>query len=57
MRPARDGAGDGTGGGMAYDSGALYVSLGYQIVGVIPDYAMDVDGSKRDPTTIMYKRL
>ena len=39
------------------DAEPLYVSLGYQIVGVIPDYAMDVDGSKRDPTTIMYKRL
>lgn len=39
------------------DAEPLYLSLGYQIVGVIPDYAMDVDGAKLDPTTVMYKRL
>ncbi len=35
----------------------LYVSLGYQISGVIPDYCRDTFEDRFDPTTIMYKKL
>lgn len=35
----------------------LYVSMGYQIVGMIPDYCRDTIEHRLDPTTIMYKRL
>ncbi len=36
----------------------LYRSLGYNVVGVIPDYSLDPAGTpRRDPTTIMYKHL
>ncbi len=36
----------------------LYASLGYQTVGIIPEYARDPYGTERwDATTIMYKRL
>lgn len=35
----------------------LYRSLGFQTVGVIPDYAWDPDGSKLSGTTLMYLAL
>ena len=35
----------------------LYTSMGYQTVGVIPDYCRDADGKGLSGTTIMYKRL
>jgi len=34
----------------------FYRSLGYQVVGVVPDFALNPDGSMND-TTIMYRRL
>jgi ribosomal protein S18 acetylase RimI-like enzyme len=36
---------------------ALYTSLGYTVVGVIPGYAWNFDSSVREPTTVMYKTL
>jgi ribosomal protein S18 acetylase RimI-like enzyme len=35
----------------------LYVSLGYKIVGIIPDFCRDPIAEKFHPTTIMYKTL
>lgn len=35
----------------------LYASLGYNTVGTIPGYCLDVAGTRLDPTTIMYKIL
>ena len=35
----------------------LYLSLGYQIAGRIPDFARDPDKPVLQPTTILYKRL
>ena len=35
----------------------LYISLGYEIAGVIPDFCRDPLEDKFHPTTIMYKRL
>jgi ribosomal protein S18 acetylase RimI-like enzyme len=35
----------------------LYVSLGYERVGCIPDYAQDPFSDRFDATTIMFKRL
>jgi ribosomal protein S18 acetylase RimI-like enzyme len=35
----------------------LYVSLGYQTVGIIPGYCRDPFAGQLDPTTIMYKAL
>jgi ribosomal protein S18 acetylase RimI-like enzyme len=35
----------------------LYVSLGYKIVGIIPDFCRDPLEDKFHPTTIMYKNL
>lgn len=35
----------------------LYVSLGYTVVGTIPDYCLDVFTGALDATTVMYKRL
>ena len=35
----------------------LYAALGYQRVGIIPEFCLDVSGQRVDPTTIMYKLL
>jgi ribosomal protein S18 acetylase RimI-like enzyme len=35
----------------------LYASVGFQVVGSIPDYAWDPDGRSRHATTIMFRRL
>ncbi|WKE64640.1 GNAT family N-acetyltransferase [Gallaecimonas kandeliae] len=35
----------------------LYLSLGFEVAGVIPQFALAVDGSHYDATTVMYKRL
>ncbi|MGK5026101.1 N-acetyltransferase family protein [Janthinobacterium sp. RB2R34] len=35
----------------------LYLSLGYNIAGVIPDYALAPEGGRLDSTTVMYKQL
>ena len=35
----------------------LYVSLGYQVSGVIPGYCIDAHSGELDSTTIMYKQL
>jgi len=35
----------------------LYRSLGYVTVGVIPGYALQTNGTRLEPTTIMYKLL
>lgn len=35
----------------------LYASLGFEVVGVIPDYAWDPDGKARHATTYMYRRI
>jgi hypothetical protein len=36
---------------------ALYLSLGYIAVGVIPGYALNVDSSVLEATSVMYKKL
>lgn len=38
-------------------SQSLYASVGFEVAGVIPDFALDPDGQKRHSTTYMYKRL
>ncbi len=35
----------------------LYASVGFEIAGVIPDYAWDPDGRARHATTFMFRRL
>lgn len=35
----------------------LYLSLGYEIAGRIPDFCRDTLTDRLDPTTLMYKRL
>ena len=35
----------------------LYLSLGYQVSGVIPGYALAPEGGRLDATTVMYKQL
>lgn len=35
----------------------LYASVGFEVAGIIPDFAWDPDGSARSPTTYMFKRL
>jgi ribosomal protein S18 acetylase RimI-like enzyme len=35
----------------------LYLSLGFEIAGIIPDYALDPFGGKRDPVSFMFKQL
>jgi len=35
----------------------LYASLGFQVAGIIPDFAWDHDGKARHPTTYMYRQL
>ncbi len=45
---------DTTTGGFAQ---SLYSSMGYEIAGIIPDYSLQIDSPKLDPTTVMYKRL
>lgn len=35
----------------------LYASLGYDIAGVIPGYALAPEGGRLDATTVMYKQL
>jgi ribosomal protein S18 acetylase RimI-like enzyme len=35
----------------------LYLSLGYKVAGIIPDWCRDTVEDRLDPTTIMYKRL
>lgn len=35
----------------------LYRSLGYVAAGIIPDYALNFDGSALEATTVMYKQL
>lgn len=36
---------------------SLYASLGFEIAGAIPDFALDPDGKKFSSTTYMYKRI
>ena len=35
----------------------LYASLGYQVAGMIPGYALAPEGGRLDATTVMYKQL
>jgi ribosomal protein S18 acetylase RimI-like enzyme len=35
----------------------LYVSMGYTVSGVIPSYCIDVEKTRLDSTTVMYKAL
>lgn len=35
----------------------LYASLGYALAGVIPGYALSADGSRLEPTSVMYRTL
>ena len=35
----------------------LYRSMDYVIAGVIPDYSLNVESTRRDATTLLYKRL
>lgn len=35
----------------------LYTQLGYKVAGVIPDFALNIDGEQLEATTIMYKKL
>ena len=35
----------------------LYLSLGYVAIGSIPQYALNFNSSKLEPTTVMYKIL
>lgn len=35
----------------------LYASVGFEVAGVIPDYAWDPDGKARHATTYMYRRI
>jgi hypothetical protein len=35
----------------------LYLSLGYTIAGIIPDYCLDPIDQSLQPTTLMYKKL
>jgi len=35
----------------------LYASVGFQVVGAIPDYAWDPDGKARHATTIMFRQI
>ncbi|WP_310621566.1 GNAT family N-acetyltransferase [Flexibacterium corallicola] len=35
----------------------LYASLGFQVAGIIPDYAQSVEGARLDSTTLMYLKI
>ncbi|PWT98526.1 MAG: hypothetical protein C5B51_28950 [Terriglobia bacterium] len=35
----------------------LYLSMGYVVSGVIPEYALNYNSNAIEPTTVMYKRL
>lgn len=35
----------------------LYRAMGYEEAGIIPDYSLDVTGTRLDATTVFYKRL
>ncbi|PCJ95045.1 MAG: GNAT family N-acetyltransferase [Hyphomicrobiales bacterium] len=35
----------------------LYASMGYETVGAIPNFCLDVEGNQLDPTTIMFKAI
>lgn len=35
----------------------LYLAMGYQVAGCIPGFALSVDGSRLDATTLMYKGI
>lgn len=35
----------------------IYQALGYAVAGIIPDYSLDVTGTRLDATTVLYKRL
>lgn len=35
----------------------LYASVGFEVAGIIPDYAFDPDGQARHATTYMYRRI
>lgn len=35
----------------------LYVSMGYKVAGIIPDFCRDTVSTRLDPTTIMFKAL
>jgi len=34
----------------------LYASLGFEVAGIIPDFAWDPDGKAKHATTYMYRR-
>lgn len=36
---------------------SLYASMGFEIAGVIPDFAWDPDGKARHATTYMFRRF
>lgn len=38
-------------------SQSLYASVGFEVAGIIPDFALDPDGRTLHSTTYMYKRL
>ena len=35
----------------------LYASVGFEVAGVIPEYAWDPDGKAKHATTYMYRRI
>lgn len=35
----------------------LYASVGFEVAGVIPEFAWDPDGQARHATTYMYRRI
>ncbi|WP_197026679.1 hypothetical protein [Caulobacter sp. UNC358MFTsu5.1] len=35
----------------------LYASVGFEVAGIIPDFAWDPDGAARHATTYMYRRM
>ena len=38
-------------------SQSLYASVGFEVAGIIPDFALDPDGRTLHSTTYMFKRL
>jgi ribosomal protein S18 acetylase RimI-like enzyme len=36
---------------------SLYASVGFEVAGVIPDFAWDPDGKAKHPTTYMFRRI
>lgn len=36
---------------------SLYAALGFEVAGIIPDFAWDPDGKAKHPTTCMFRRI